>query len=634
MEILGNSEEKKNKMCGIAGFVGAGNERALTEMIQSIRYRGPNIQDSIILNNVGLAHARLSILDLRPEGNQPMFSQDKSLCITFNGEIYNYLELKKDLEGKYKFNSSTDTEVLLYLYKEYGIGMLDKINGMFVFAISDFCKNSVFIAKDRMGKKPLYYTSTKNSFVFASELKAVLKHPSVGKELNVEAVNQYLTFDYVPTPNSIIKGVYKLDAGEYLVVKNNKIEKKQKYWNHDFSLKTNLSFENATQSLDNLLNEAVKIRLMSDVPLGVFLSGGLDSSAVAYYAQKNSIEKVKTFSIGFEDKSYDETDYAARVASHLGTDHHSKILNSKETLELLDEIIHVMDEPFADASLIPTYFLSKYTKQYVTVALGGDGSDEMLAGYPTFISDKFKHPLSIMPSVFSKMCLNLVNHVIPVSDKNISFDFKIKQYLRGFFSQTNHIHQLWLGSFTPNEKKSLFNTEVYRFLKDKSGLGKMDNIYNDMPIGWSDFEKTTYSYYKTYLLDDILVKVDRASMYNSLEVRAPFLDKNVVEFTNSLPRRFKQKGLNGKFILKKIMEDKLPNDIVYRPKKGFGIPLSDWIRKDLKLKIEEVLLTKDQLFNQDYIHKLIVEHSDKKNNHRKLIWNLFILKNYLIKNEL
>lgn len=622
-------------MCGIAGYTGEGNRDVLNNMILSIKHRGPDFQDTYTTNELGLAHARLSILDLSPEANQPMFSSDKKIVITFNGEIYNYLPLKKELEKKYKFQSTSDTEVLIYLYKEYGTKMLDKINGMFAFAIYDFDDNILFLSKDRMGKKPLYYSCSNNSFVFGSELKSLLQHPSIKKELNIEAVNQYLTFDYVPTPNSIIKNVFKLEPGHFLIVKNNTIIQHDAYWESNFSEKEDITLTQATEELDELLNDATYSRLMSDVPLGVFLSGGLDSSAIAYYAQKNSKSSIKTFSIGFDNKSYDETDYANRVAKHLGTDHYSKILTPENTLELIDEIYPNIDEPFADASLIPTHFLSKFTREHVTVALGGDGSDELFSGYPTFISDKFKWPLANLSPKLSKTLFSVANSLLPSSDKNISFDFKVKQFLRGFVSNENHIHQLWLGSFNPDEKSQLFNSDIYTSLQDKSGLSLIDQHFSECNQNWSDSDKITNYYYKTYLLDDILVKVDRASMLNSLEVRAPFLDKNIVEFANKIPDHLKIKGITqGKYILKKTMEGKLPDDIIYRNKKGFGIPLSDWIRKDLKSIIHDVLLSKDSYFNSNYIAKILDEHQKKKRNHRKLIWNLFLLKHYMIENQL
>lgn len=616
-------------MCGIAGFTGWGDEQIARNMIQAIKYRGPDSTGVFAHPEFTLAFARLAIIDLRPEGNQPMMSVDKRFIIVFNGEIYNYQSLRKELEPDFSFRSLSDTEVLLNLYARDGVNMLQSINGMFAFAIYDFEKKELFVARDRMGKKPLYYTATNNSFVFASELKAVLQHPSVVKKVNIEAVNQYLTFDYVPTPNSIVENVYKLEAGHYLLVKNNQVVQKQRYWEHDFSRHSQISFDDAVGQLDRLLDQAVKSRLMSDVPLGVFLSGGLDSSVVAYYAQKNSSQKIKTFSIGFENKSYDEAGYAQQVSEHLSTEHYMEVLTAQQTLNLIDEILPLVDEPFADASLIPTYFLSKHTRHYVTVALGGDGSDELMAGYPTFISDRFKGPFASLPKPLIKTMMSFFRTALKVSDKNISIDFKISQFLRGFSGSSNHIHQLWLGSFLPEEKKALFLPEVYSSLSDKSGLSIIDKYFNTSKADWTDFEKTSHYYYQTYLQDDILVKVDRASMYNSLEVRAPFLDKNVVEFLNSLPKNYKQKGLESKHILKKLMEGKLPDNIIYRPKKGFGIPLSHWVRHELKNSIQETLYEKDALFDKGFVEKIFSEHQSKKANHRKLIWNLFVLKKYL-----
>jgi asparagine synthase (glutamine-hydrolysing) len=620
-------------MCGIAGFWGKGNYETGQDMIQFIRYRGPDFQGIFFQDNVCLAQARLSIIDLDSRSNQPFFNATRTLSMVFNGEIYNYLEIKKELlsTGKYTFTTTSDTEVLLYAYEEYGKECLQKIQGMFAFAIYDFQKKELFIAKDRMGKKPFYYSLCPDgTFVFASEIKAILKHPSVKKELNIEAVNQYLTFDYVPAPFTINSNVFKLEPAQYMIVRNEKIAERGNYWTNNFTTDHTISFDQALTKFDHLLDAATACRLMSDVPLGVFLSGGLDSSTVAYYAQKNSVQKVKTFSIGFEDKSYDEQDYALQVAKHLGTDHYMKVLTPAKTIDLIEEIFPLMDEPFADASIIPTYYLSEFTRQQVTVALGGDGSDEMLAGYPTFLSDKFKSPLQYFPKGAISFFIQLAN-LLPSSDKNISFDFKVKQYLRGFKSKGNHIHQLWLGSFLPEEKKSLFNKNIFDRLSDKTGLALIDKYFkNDIA---DDFNKVTNYYYQTYLPDDILVKVDRASMYNSLEVRTPFLDKAVVEFLNSLPKAYKQKGFEGKYLLKKLMEDKLPRNIIYRSKKGFGIPLSDWIRKDLRNAIHETLVAKDDLFNSAYIEKLLDQHYSAKYNHRKLIWNLYVLKRFMIENK-
>jgi asparagine synthase (glutamine-hydrolysing) len=406
-----------------------------------------------------------------------------------------------------------------------------------------------------------------------------------------------------------------------LLVRDSRILKDTCYWEHDFT-KLDYSIEDATARFDSLLNDSVNRRLVSDVPLGVFLSGGIDSSTIAYYAQRNSKSRIKTFSIGFNDPSYDEQQYAKLVAEELGTDHYMNVLTASETLSLIDIIFPLLDEPFADASIIPTYFLSAYTREQVTVALGGDGSDELLAGYPTMISDVFRTPFRMLPGKAIGKLLSLVSR-IPASDKNISFDFKVKQFLRGFTSEKNHMHQLWLGSFLPEEKKLLFKKEIADQIKDAGGLSVIDEIFNAAPSG-NYHDRIAYYYYKTYLPDDILLKVDRASMYNSLEVRAPFLDVDVVEFLNSLPHSFKHRMLSGKYILKKLMKGRLPDKIIQRPKKGFGIPLSDWIRKDLKKNITDLLLAPNEFFNTDYIGQILNEHLSYKANHRKLIWNLYV----------
>lgn len=613
-------------MCGIAGFLGSGTEENLWQMIKAINYRGPDYQGVSLTENIGFAHARLSIIDTDSRSHQPFFNPDKTLAIVFNGEIYNFLELKTELlkTNKYTFYTSSDTEVLLHAYAEYGIECLQKIHGMFAFAIFDFVKKELFLAKDRAGKKPLYYSIQNNTFIFASEPKAILQHPLVKKELNLEALNQYLTFDYVPTPSCIFNGINKLEASHFLIVKNGNNVEKKKYWHPSF-VEEKIPYSNAVEKLDSLLNEAVKTRMVSDVPLGLFLSGGLDSSAIAYYAQKNSSQKIKTFSIGFNEKSYDESSYARLVASKLGTEHYEQILSAKQSIDLLPTIIEKQDEPFADPSIIPTYFLSQFTKQHVTVALGGDGSDELMAGYPTFISDRIAPLLHTFPS-FAISFFNTTSNLLPVSDKNISLDFKIKQFLKGFESNSAYTHSLWLGSFTPKSKLNLFTNDVKTKLHT-NGLECIDR-YRDEVKNENEFNQLLYTYFRTYLQDDILTKVDRASMYASLEVRAPFLDTNVINFLNSLPKNYKIKGNNGKRILKDVMRNKLPNEIIDRPKKGFGIPVSVWLRNELKDVVNDLLSEKkvkeQGLFDWNYINKLITEHNSLKQNHRKLLWNILI----------
>lgn len=619
-------------MCGIAGYIGKGTYEVLKKMIKSLEHRGPDFLAAEVNGNVGLAHARLSIVDLSSNANQPFYLENGRYGIVFNGEIYNFHELKKDLLEKHqvKFKSTSDTEVLLYMYIFYGEKMFTKLNGMFAFAIHDFQTETTFFARDRMGKKPLYYSLQENTIVFGSELKSLIVHPVVKKEINFDVLNEYLTFDYVPTPHAIFKNIHKLEAGHFMVYKNAQIIKYQSYWNPTFQPAFDGSFDEAKHHLDQLLEDATKIRMIADVPLGVFLSGGLDSSTVAYYAQKNATQKINTFSIGFESKSYDESSYAKAVADKLGTNHHVQFLTAKDSLDLLPFLSTKIDEPFADPSIIPTYLLSKFTRSKVTVALGGDGSDELLAGYPTFISDRVKQFYNAVPYRLKKI-IKSSTFLLSPSDKNISLDFKINQFLKGFENRNQDTHSLWLGSFTPSGKNRLFSNTVKEQIEKKSGLELVD-YYLTNYLNEPDFNQVILVYLKTYLQDDILVKVDRASMYTSLEVRAPFLDFRIVDFLNTLPKHYKIKGNNGKLLLKELMRNKLPNDIIDRPKKGFGIPLSLWIRNELK-ELCEYLLSKDKIesqgiFNYEYIHQLKSEHYSMKKNHRKELWNLMVFQTW------
>lgn len=614
-------------MCGIAGFQGKGTRADAERMIACINYRGPDLQATSMLADTGLAHARLSIIDLSHGADQPMTDAEGRFTIIFNGEIYNYLELRDALARKGRvFRTASDTEVLLHLYAVHGEDMLPMLNGMWAFAIHDAADNSLFLARDRMGKKPLHCAETQGSFVFGSELKAVLAHPLVNSRLHLHALNQYLTFEYVPTPHSIIQGIHKLRPGHCMRVRGGRVEWERAFWTPTFE-KAQLSAEEALARLDETLMNATSRRLMSDVPLGVFLSGGLDSSTVAYYAQRSSNQQIKTFAIGFRDKSYDESGHARLVADHLGTEHHLQVLTEQDSLGLIAPLYATLDEPFADASLIPTHLLSKFTRQQVTVALGGDGSDELLAGYPTFIADRYRHLLAALPNALIQLMQGAAR-LMPVSDKNISLDFKVKQFLRGFGHGSQHVHTLWLGSFTPGEKHHLLSREVLAELGPATGLEPIDALLGGAAPQTGRLDTTILTYLRTYLLDDILFKVDRASMYSSLEVRAPFLDAEVVELLNSLPDGMKRPAAGGKWLLKELMRGKLPDAIIDRPKKGFGIPLSEWLRGPLRPLCEELLATsvikREGLFNHAYIDQLKAEHFSRKANHRKLLWTLMV----------
>ena len=612
-------------MCGIAGFWGKGNESVMRAMTEALHHRGPDFTGTFFDPKMalGLGHARLSILDLSSEAHQPFFSQDKRFAIVFNGEIYNFKSIRQDLveRGYGPFQTQGDTEVLLKAYQADGIACLSKLNGMFAFAIFDYERNEMVLARDRMGKKPLYIAQASSTLLFASELKAILKHPEFKSELNVNALNHYLTLDYVPTPISIFDGVEKLEGGHYLRIdyKGNII--RGTFWGPNF-IPLEISFDESKEELDRLLAKATALRLVADVPVGIFLSGGLDSSAVAYYAQKQAVSPIQTFSIGFNEKSYDERAYAQQVAYQLGTVHHERILTAQESIDLIPTVFSSLDEPFADPSILPTYLLSQFTRSKVTVALGGDGSDELLAGYPTFISEKLAPLMSWMPFSVIQGLQQMVN-LLPASDQNISLDFKLRQFLKGFESSKRFRHSQWLGSFSISEKKNLWNKDLVFKIPHRNTLSVIDDYAKR-----GSEQELIYMYLKTYLQDDILVKVDRASMMNSLEVRAPFMDVHVVEFLNRLPYDFKLKGFRGKHLLKETMRGKLPSDIIDRPKKGFGIPVSLWLKNELKDLCNDLLsketIESQGLFDYNYVEQLKQNHFKGRQNNRKELWNLMV----------
>ncbi len=624
-------------MCGLAGYAGNGNRDDLDKMIAAIKHRGPDSQGVFTLGNIGLAHARLSIIDLSPLGDQPMFNAAKSIGIVFNGEIYNFKELREDLLklGKYGFLSKSDTEVIIYLYEEYGEDCFSKLNGMFAIAIYDFRHNKLILARDRLGKKPLYWAKFGPTLIFGSELKALMRHSSFQKKLNLQAVNKYLLYEYVPTPWSICEGVYKLEPATILTYAEGRVQKKR-FWQVSGCGNNTIKFDDALTILDRELERSVKARLIADVPLGIFLSGGLDSSTIAYYAQKNSMEKIKTFSIGFKEDSFDESLYAKKAADFLGTDHASAVLEEKDALALLPLIFNSMDEPLADASLIPTFLLSKFTRKHATVALSGDGGDELFAGYPTFQAHAFYNFYVRTPAFLRKYFIEKLLLALPVSCGNFSLDFKVKKFIEGTYSpRKEYVHQTWLGSFNSEARARLFRQDLWEDLKSKNEFEETDYYFKECNA--KKFEdRLLYVYLRTYLMDGVLVKTDRASMLNALEVRSPFLDYHLVDFASSLPYNMKYKRFTTKYILKKLMEDKLPRDIVFRRKKGFGMPVARWLKGELRNFCSEILsedaIKRAGLFNFDYIDRLKNEHFSGKKDNRKKLWTLLVLQTWLGKN--
>ncbi|MHB1167309.1 MAG: asparagine synthase (glutamine-hydrolyzing), partial [Carboxydocellales bacterium] len=535
-------------MCGICGFIGVENTAVLEAMCQSIKHRGPDDQGTFIKDGVSLGHRRLSIIDIGG-GHQPMFNEDGRVAIVFNGVIYNFEEIKNVLMAKgHHFKTNSDTEVIIHGYEEWQENLLSKLNGMFSFVIYDSRKRELFLARDRVGKKPLYYSLINGGLVFGSELKAVLKHPAIKADLDFGALAKYLAYEYVPSPYCIYQNIYKLKPGNFIKLNILKLEGvdplgcQQQYWDctyEDFNLKFKDKREEEAYYVQNtyeLLKKAVQRRLISDVPLGVFLSGGIDSSSiVALMSEIMPAKDIKTFSIGFQEGSYDESSYARLIAQYFGTDHKEDILTPEKLLEIIPEVIENMDEPFADPSIIPTYLLSRFTRQHVKVALGGDGGDEFFAGYQPHIADKFLGNLRL-PKNANKLLQGLAG-LLPVSNENISLDFKIKQTLSGLSYPRPIRSQVWMGAFHPDIQQELLRQRV------PEDVYELNELYWEQNNGRNLNERFLYLFKKLYLEGDILIKVDRASMANSLEVRAPLLDVELIEFVNKIPFEYKLKGL-------------------------------------------------------------------------------------------
>lgn len=612
-------------MCGITGFVGQGTRENLEKMTRAISYRGPDGEGFLFdaRAGVGLGHRRLSIIDL-PAGGQPMYNEDKSVAVVFNGEIYNFKTLRASLAKRHVFTTKSDTEVIVHLYEEKGERVFEELSGMFAIAIYDSTQQRILLGRDRLGKKPLYWGVFGDTFLFGSELKALMQHPLFRKELDLESVQSYLANDCVPTPRSIWKNVRKLPPASYLLWKDRQV-KEEVFWRPCFT-ESAILFPEAVRELGRHLEESVQKRLVSDVPLGVFLSGGIDSTTVAYFAQENSPHPVETFSIAFEEKSFDESSYANTAATFLGTKHHEQVFTVQHLLNLIPQVFELLDEPVADPSILPTYLLSSFTKKSVTVALGGDGADELFAGYPTFQADRFAGFFAAMPAFVRKAIAAGVEW-LPADERNFSLEFKARKFLEGFEVPARYRHARWLGSFGPLEEAHLLAPDVRKELLGSNPYEATDRYLTEAAAA-SLQNAALYSYLRTYLMDEVLVKVDRASMWNALEVRAPFLDEALVDFALSLPYDFKCRGKTTKYILKELMKDKIPPRNVRRPKKGFGIPVAKWLRQELKDFCLEILseseIKKDGLFDPRYVDRLLREHLSGTRDHRKPLWSLLV----------
>ena len=568
-------------MCGIAGFVGSGERSHLERMTRALAHRGPDAEGYLVDGPVHLGHRRLSIVDISG-GAQPMHSADGGLSIVFNGEIYNHAELRLELEARgHRFlTDHSDTEVLLGGYREWGEGMLERLNGMFAFAIHDKSEGRLFVARDRFGKKPLYWFLRAETFAFASELPALLRHPAAPRDESVPALKKYLAYGFIPAPLSAIEGIRKLPGGccGTLDIASGSWSERR-WW--EFRLEP--SAEEITpgrialwsEELLALLDGAVRRRLMADVPVGVFLSGGIDSSAVAALAARHLPEgRLRTFSIGFTDPTFDELPFAREAAAFIGCSHDSEVLDLSRARELLPGLLARLDEPMGDSSILPTWLLCGFTRRHVTVALGGDGGDELFAGYDPFkalgkaaLYDRLV-PRTLHPAI------RLLASRLPVSHSNISLDFKIKRTLRGLSHPAAYRVPVWMGPLEPTQIDACFG-----------GHTPPEELYSEAIEAWEacghhadPVDRTLQFFTRLYLQDQILAKVDRASMLHGLEARSPFLDLEVIDFARRLPHAVKLRGGVTKWILKKALEPLLPASILHRRKKGFGTPVGSWIR--------------------------------------------------------
>src|SRR4030043_783286 len=625
-------------MCGIVGLltsksVAIPEYEILRKMRDILTHRGPDDKGEYIrpIDENGpfifFGHRRLSIIDLTT-GHQPMANEDETIWVIFNGEIYNFKELREELKGRgHQFRTRSDTEVIAHAYEEYKETFFQYFNGMFAIGIWDGKGNRLILARDRLGKKPLYYSLINGAFLFASELKAITAYTAFPREVDSFSLMKYLFYEFIPCPNTIFKDAKKIPAASYLTWDKKGIKVKQ-YWSPFIPQisEKNLSEAETELRMMELLRESVKRRLISDVPLGVFLSGGIDSSTITALAQKEAPGKIKTFSIGFEDPSFDESKYASLASKYIGTEHHEQMMMPADLLNIVPALPDILDEPMADASILPTYLLSKFTRGHVTVALGGDGGDELFAGYPTYLAHKFADQYGRYLK-FLHPTLNFFGNLLPVSDDNISFDFKVKKFLSGVGYADGIRNSVWLGSFPFSENQKVLSPEVLsQFSQDRLA----EDIYlHEREYPFDDrITKLQYLDLKLYFQESILVKVDRASMACSLEVRAPLLDHELVGFVMGLPSEWKLRGFTSKYILKKAMGNWLPDKVINRPKKGFGVPTAKWVKRELRGLFEDLLsfdrIKREGFLNPQYVNDLLQDHLVNKKDNRKQLWTLLV----------
>jgi len=619
-------------MCGITGFVNASGlaaERSVVEsMNRAILHRGPDEGGFYVEDNVALAMRRLSIIDLK-SGQQPIFNEDGTKAIVYNGEVYNYRDLRKDLRDRgHRLKTSSDTEAVLHLYDEFGPECLQHLRGMFAFAVWDARERSLFLARDRVGKKPLLYSLQPNGdLIFGSEFQALLKHPSVSRDVDHQAIDSYLSYLCVPAPQTAFKSIRKLEPGHWLVWKDGNIETRR-YWSPDFTKKIKITEPEAIEEVTRLLRESTRLRMISEVPLGAFLSGGVDSSTVVALMAMESSQPVKTFSIGFEEQDYSELKYARRVAEHVGAEYNEFIIRPN-ALEVLPTLVRHYGEPYADSSAIPTYYVARETRKHVTVALNGDGGDESFAGYERHVGMLLAERYRRLPAVVRRVLIETPSRLLPASEaKPKSRVRNIRRFLEAAGLRREERYFRWMSTFDIRSKTEIYTSEFASSLNGRKASDAMD-IWFERSRDLGPLDALLLNDLMNYLPNDLLVKVDIATMANSLEARSPFLDHRVIEFAASLPESMKVGRFETKALLKKVAARLVPRDVVYRRKMGFGVPIGNWFRGEMKDFVGEVLLSERakqrRVIDFEAARRLIDEHITGRRDHAFRLWTLLML---------
>jgi len=617
-------------MCGITGFVRndgkPADEALLACMNEAILHRGPDEDGFYVNGSVGLAMRRLAIIDLKG-GQQPIHNQDRTAWIVFNGEIYNYLELREKLEKLgHTFYTNSDTEAIVHAYDQYGADCPNHLRGMFAFAIWNERDQELFLARDRVGKKPLLYSLVNGQLIFASEFSAMLLHPEVSRDIEPEALDYYLSFMCIPAPLTAYRAIRKLEPGHWLRWRKGEIEV-QRYWQPDFTKKLAIDEEEAGERTVEILRDAVRVRLMSEVPLGAFLSGGIDSSAVVALMAQESSERVKTFSIGFDEQDFSELHHARRIAEHVGADHHEFIVRP-DAVEVLPMLVEHYGEPYADSSAVPTYYVAKETRKHVTVALNGDGGDESFAGYERYVAMGLTEKYRRVPSFLRESVIKETINLIPTSPTKRSMARSVKRLLDGVSRPRVDRYTHWVSVFNDETKKPLYSPffREQTLQADPAGLlGMWFKRANGIGI----IDAMLLTDQMTYLPNDLLVKVDIATMAVSLEARSPFLDHHVIEFAASLPQNLKLRRLTTKYLLKKVLRKLLPSENLNRRKMGFGVPIGHWFRGKMQPFLREVILSdkalRRGLFQPETVRQLVELHTRGERDYSHQLWTLLML---------